>query len=659
MLTETYGFFLDLKEKNSRGLFTVTLLDIFGNTHSLNTYKNLYHNLNDSALFYHITYETKTVPDKPFIEYKILKTHKTIERLFDNEQTKQTKVTKKYIEPFLKRNNYPIHITKHQPIDIHRLIKIKNEYLSRPDYYKKHNKHFLSQQEFYLNDVKTIKNSNKGEFFDTYRPPKRFVNLIYSDPNRIVREIDSAKKHYGIKKEFLQISEESYLTQNWENTEEYSLNNLPTINKNLNVDSIFAQVAFREKKIVEFFLYFAISSYMRERNQYTTIPLQAIKDYLKKILNKNRKRIKVMDYLVELEKIRMIKINYNCETLQLLSQKKFVEYFEKKHNAIAKNQNKIENKSIYVRTHDGYKKRYVKDMRNNKIPYPSFRIETPQAEAHDPYDHLFYLNLKDEYYKAYKPYFDISFSRTAKIDMGFIYLLNSSIVDMKSYIYELVISSFGEYHFSRRRIGLNLQISPDTQEFYEQRNQNLQKRYNFTHLSRQYLNSIGESINDLNKLHKVRYSESGNLYLQFGNSFKSKRIFWKKSKKACFLRLSLDTIRKWKDCQPIFTKEVDNPHLIPSFKSLRRSPKRVHEFVTFKNANTCTIKNLTLLSTNRKTWEDFDPFLRLDKNGDRIQVKTKKEEKLPFLYAGVIDIPEYKNNNNSSLPINLGYKKYF
>jgi site-specific DNA-cytosine methylase len=214
----------------------------------------------------------------------------------------------------------------------------------------------------------------------------------------------------------------------------------------------------------------------------------------------------------------------------------------------------------------------------------------------------------------FRPYFDILSAKTAKINCGFVSLIFGRKKDMRSFMYELVISSIG-YPFCRTRIGYNLLLTPNTQRNYERCSKTLEKRHNYIQFSKHLVDSLSKLTRDkiqqvIRKGGKFKQTEKY-IYRQEGNSFKN-NIRWVKSEKASRLKLSHDILEKYKLSKVVFSGESKNPHYKKSRQSTPYAMFRIQmgkEFFAVKRGS-CAV------ASNPEGFESFEPFFKYEKNGD-------------------------------------------
>ena len=448
----------------------------------------------------------------------------------------------------------------------------------------KHNNFVWANFSKFEKDVGNITGSHYGQYYKTYKPNK------YPDNNDIEYE-KYFEQSYPYRTKFGHVV---HNLKESENSSEFcGEDHIKTSDSNnfVYVDSMFVWVAFRERHIADFFLYFLISAYAKKTRKYPSIKKKTLLDFLSTFLHKP---FKVVDNALQnLEKLSLIKYD---NIINILSQDKYVRKQEARYNAIAHNQNKP--KEI---------KFWDKKLKKTVLFKAPMIDNIKQSKPYEPVD---------THFNPFRPYFDITFPRVARLNSGFVSLILGTKTDMKKFMYELIISSLDEYPICRTRIGYNFFLTPNTQRNYERNSKFLEKRHNYIQFSKHFIETLTDRAKE--KIHRIiakggKYKETANfIYRQEGNSFKSNRIKWVKSAKTTRLKLSQDIIQKYKRLKVVFSGESKSPH----FKEFRQSKPYVFNRIQLDKPFFAVKRGSVAVAANPEGFESFEPFFTYEKNGD-------------------------------------------
>jgi len=436
-------------------------------------------------------------------------------------------------------------------------------------------------------DVYNITGSHYGQFYKTFKPNK------YPDNNDLEYE-KYFEQDYPFRTKFGHIPHNLKESEN--SIEFFGENRVKQEDANnfVYVDSNFAKVAFRERHISDFFLYFLIMAYAKKTHRYPTINKKVLIEFLKTFTLKKEKVIEKA--LKNLEHIGMIKVN--AGTINVLSQREYVRKQEARYNAIARNQNRPKEIKFY----DEKLKKTV------LFKPPVIDSAMPSKPS--------YIEQVDIHANPFRPYFDLSFAKTTRINSGFVSLILGSKRDMRIFMYELILSSFEEYPICRTRIGYNLFLTPNTQRNYERNNRFLEKRHNYIQFPKHFMDTLTdrakEKINRMiTKGGKFKQTDKF-VYRQEGNSYRSERIKWVKSGKTSRLKLSHDILQKYKQFKVVFSGESKSPH----FKVFRQSTPYVFSKIQLGKKFFAIKRGSVAVAANPEGFESFEPFFTYGKNGD-------------------------------------------
>ncbi|RPJ73118.1 MAG: hypothetical protein EHM20_12755, partial [Alphaproteobacteria bacterium] len=359
----------------------------------------------------------------------------------------------------------------------------------------KYNTYVWDNFEEFEKDVYNITGSHYGQFYKTFKPNK------YPDNNDLEYE-KYFEQNYPFRTKLGHIPHNLKESEN--SIEFYGEHRIKPedVNNFVYVDSNFAKVAFRERHISDFFLYFLIMAYAKKTHRYPTIKKKVLVEFLKTFTLKQEKVIEKA--LKNLEQIGMIKVNVNV--INVLSQCEYVRKQEARYNAIAHNQNRPKEIKFY-------------DEKRKK----TILFKPPMVDGTTPSKPT-YVEQVDTHFNPFRPYFDLSFAKTTRINSGFVSLILGSKRDMRIFMYELILSSFEEYPICRTRIGYNLFLTPNTQRNYERNNRFLEKRHNYIQFPKHFMDTLTDRAKE--KINRIitkggKFKQTDKfVYRQEGNSYR-------------------------------------------------------------------------------------------------------------------------------------------
>ena len=655
MKIKQIGLLMEVRPKN-RGGFILVASNMTGSITRLHTFDD-YTNILSTENVFEYAYSIRDIGNGSNKTFNILDTTpKLIGNLIHNESPVWfvNRLRQWYVD------NNLTSISGDASTD--NMVSAAHNYLKNPKRYHKYDEQDAwDRLEPVKNDIESLYDKfspGRGtEFQPTYNPKydtKEWDKRI-SDTNdkEFFTQVDSVTRRYRNKARYLtlsgklQDSQLSRLTGRKKGTictdlGRYSLNTWENSGIKANIDSVFAQVILKERHIAEFYVYFTILTYMRKTRCYPNIRASNLLVFLKTFLDNSVMKRSLKGVLIRLKKIGMLEIEGNPQVatdirlknrISLLNQQSYVRKCEKAWNAKNCNSRKA------TRIHNGFDKDFIFHTDKDMQPL------TPKVQ--------------NTIQKVYQPYFDLHFPKTAKMDTGFINLVNGSTADQRAFLYELVVSSWG-YPVCRTRISMNLLFSPSTQRHYERKNRYMGKQFNHLEIPNDMVNRMGlvarENIfKSVRNGGKFKQSRSGKIYRQEGNTYNSNRIEWKNSQKCSRLRLSSKHIKLWRAGKPVFST------------SMTMSGKIAHSQARFMPVNdeVCTGRPLSktyiskkvdiqrsryfamnkngvgIISTDPQNWSWFEPHLEYDdKNGDflvplipSLQLKeNKKWDREPEIY---------------------------
>lgn len=626
------------RKKRKRG-FTLKGVDIYGVPVTFHTFKNYSKYLSKSCL-YTISYKNMQVTPDSYGCYVLLKDPE----IFGNMRTSNATDLVEKLRQWAIVNDRFEFVYKGAFV-FGQIKQAVDAYLANPDRFSKHDDtEVWSRLDLVKRDINRMyakdKVLNRGtEFIATYN--KKYAQHKhdkFSDNNDkyFCESIDSIDRDYRIKAKHLTTSgilEDSVLTNLLQTNEELlnehgelkiDVNNFPKTGVLVNMDAAFNLTCLRERFSGEWYIYFAVATYMKKSRRFPVAQVKHVEKYLQAFLKEKKEHFSKLKLLKRMIKKGFFKLSTDSKgnyCIAIVSQKKIVHKYE----AAWKSKNR--------RAFNGTQKRVYIDKKDR---HP-MQLKQQFGQALGENDQTRMDN-------CYKPYFDISYAKTCKIDSGFINLLFSNLAHQKAFLYESIVSSWDENRgFCRTRIGQNLLISPSTQRLYERKSQYLEKRYNHTELTEALLNTVTqEDYNYIDRISKTggkfKRSPSGTIYRQEGNTYRSSRFSWKSSKNCARHRLSPTHIRTWAAIAPIFVKETENVSKTIKVlfkpvqnelldKSLDKSNGQLLSTIHIskkkdmkKNYFALSREGVSITSTNPNNWESFIPCLELDNNGDRLIV---------------------------------------
>ena len=630
-----------------RGGFVLVASNMTGTITRLHTYDD-YSNLLSTNRIFEYSYILKTIGNGSQKTYCVL--NKRPKEIGTLDSTASPVWLINYLYDWYRKNGlFPLLNEVRQSTD--HMVNAAKQYLTRPERYHKYDeKEVWGRVDAVKSDVESMyikyAPGTGTEFIPTYNKKydSQHWDTQISDKNdKIFTEtVESITRNYRTKAQYLTLSgklEESQLSRltgreigkistNLEKIEENKEDTPSNLNSFKNtgtvayVDSVFAQVCLRERHIAEFFVYFAIVSYMKRSRRYPNSKAAHVLKFLRSFLKNSHLKWAARGILIRLSRIGMISIEGDPKKsseirlgacISLLKQSSYVRQCEKAWNS--KNSRSRRTKRLW-RTDIG-----------GIIIDPLYHTDQDM----NPLDPAVSATINS----IHRPYFDMHFPKTCKMDTGFINLIHGSRTDQRAFLYELVVSSW-DYPVSRTRIATNLLITPSTQRQYERKNQSMAKRFNHTELPTDLIdrltlparNKIMESIRIGGKF---KQSRSGKIYRQEGNTYISNRIKWKLSKECSRLRLSHKHIKLWRMSQPVFTKSktmsgntaVSAARFMPINKEVCNRQPLSKTYISkkaeiSKGRYFALRKNgVALLSTDPQNWDGFEPLMEYDrKNGD-------------------------------------------
>lgn len=405
------------------------------------------------------------------------------------------------------------------------------------------------------------------------------------------------------------------------------------------VDSVFAQVALKERHIVEFFIYFAIISYMKKSRRFPVAKVEDICAYLNSFLDAGRRSFATPAALAQLHRIGMVSViqTPHGTTVEVLNQMQYVQRWESRWNS----------KQYAARVKAPYKQMFIPlGAAAQQLTGRSWMREVPADLRGRELTGDAHLALEG----AIRPYFDLWFPMSAKMDTGFIHLLNGAKADMKGFLYELVVSSWN-WPCCRTRIKTNLLVPASSQRNYERRSRSMRRRFNHLELPPDMIRKMEPSAQlilerMISEGGKFKRSKSGRIYRQEGNTYSSDLFRWKKTRKAARLRLSLRNIKLWKACAPVYEKGIfsdgtvaySQPKFLPINEDIVKGQSCARSFVSKKSEMGRTryfalkADGVAVVSTDPRNWIWFWPFMEYDrKNGD-VTIRTSGLSRHPAAY---------------------------
>lgn len=614
MIKQTIPYVLLDVIKKPKGGFLCIGIDSLGNTVKMHTYANYGTSCSEHTLYLADT-EIHDITNTPGYTYHTLKRLTpagsiTPSHDYAYQQAGHT-LTSWYKSEGL------LGVFSGQPIN--RIRDAVAAYLTRPTRFSVLDEHNVWQ---HAKTVKTNLNTAFEQTADTRIQAYSYAAKKIVDINRsFFDEVTQIKRPYHSQMKWMTTEPGNFhdsqltsmLTQATD--KEHTVNEFPTTGISLYVDSATLQVAFKERHISDIFLYFAINSWMHKTKCYPNAPAGQVLSFIQAFIKNPRIAKAGRACLFRLHNIGLLKLDIPTRggakhikedtTVSLLSQQKYISKYEAKWNAVRDK---------------GYNPKFIigkpSIVRDRKW-YPESRLGGKNGQG---------LTKASKYLDwVWQPYFTIYANKTAKMDTGFIHLLNCGKVHMMSWLYEHIVSSWA-YPSCRTKIASNLLITPSTQRMLEKVNLHLLKRYNFLEIP----DYMGYAIAS-DAMHVMRHSpkfkcRDGKLYRQEGNDFTSDRVKWKESETCGRFRLSPKFIKAWQLSRPAHTKnyaDVCSPHYRPVPDRVLRGQPMPMTYVSkkaeLKTGNCFALRKngLAIPTTNPANWEGFEPLAEYDKlNGD-------------------------------------------
>lgn len=640
MTVNQMGLLLEVLSKDKGG-FVLVASTMTGNVVRLHTFDDFSNQISTNRIVEY-SYEIRRVGNGSQRTYNVLTKRPKEVGTLSNMSTPTLLINKLY-DWYNKNGLSPLLNQVNQSTD--HMVNAANQYLKNPKRYQKYDeKEVWGRGELVADDVETMYDKyspGRGtEFIPTYNKKydsQHWDEQISDKNDEIFTEtVESVTRNYRNKAQYMTLSGQLtesqlsrlvgrktglILTKNEEN-DPSGLNFYPETGTSTHVDSIFAQVCLKERHIAEFYLYFAISTYMKRARRYPNAKADHILAFLRSFCDKSGIKHGLKAALMRLYQVGMIEIEGNPQKaseirpearVSLLKQASYVRKHEKAWNS--KNRRGLRPKRIW---------------RENR---PKVDYLHPTNRDMAPLEPDAWIDINS----VFRPYFDLHFPKTAKQDTGFIHLLNGSAADQRAFMYELVVSSWN-YPVSRTRISMNLLITPSTQRQYERKNQAMAKRFSHMEIPKDMLDRMSHSarkqINEAVRTGgKFKQSKSGKIYRQEGNTYISNRVEWKHSKNCSRLRLSPKHIKLWKAGQPVFTKSMtmdgkpacSEAHFMPVNEEVCKGQPLSKTYIS-KKADIHKGKyfalqkeGVLLVSTDPSNWTWFEPLLEYDnRNGDML-----------------------------------------
>lgn len=405
------------------------------------------------------------------------------------------------------------------------------------------------------------------------------------------------------------------------------LNRYPATGIKMYVDSLAAQVALRERHHTEFFVAFALCSWLKRHRQWPHFKRQDFMRFAEVMAGKLRGQGPRM--LAALTRVGWVKrVDLDVNGVPLHDNFGQLRYPEPVWVCCSQQE--------YVRKQEAaWNARQAAGLRRKAIRVPDSKSKTGwkmvglESETRKP---LAYPVLP-AVVGAFRPYFDAWATKSVLLDTGFWNLLLCGKSVMQQWLYELTISSW-DIPFCRTRVYGNLLVPESTQRSWERKNQHLSKRYNFLEIPPDMVRRMSkEAVAEIESQVGRRFRRLGNgvLVRQEGNSFKSDRLRWKKPKgkdrsrwRCAWLRSSSKYIRAWQAVRPVWELPAsqDRPKASDRAK-FRTLPKRVADELSWPRTYATTQsqvqdrffayrhEQMAVASANPRNWQDFEPLMRL------------------------------------------------
>jgi len=648
MLAEQqFGLLLDSIPKKSGNGYILVASTTYGSTIRLHTYSDFSLKLS-KEIVYEYSYIEKEIPETNGATFNILKSVPKRVATITERGLNGRELTERLYKWYETRGLTSLLKNVQYSTDL--LENAGTKYLTNNDRFKKYDGQddvwdridvLATELSQYYKDCP----ERATEFLPTYNAKYDTQDHInaYSDNNdeQFTDHMTSSNRYYQTKLSHITVGgkvKDSRITSLIrkksdvldENGNPININNFPKSGINSNVDSVFAYTCYRERHISEFYIYFALATYLKRSRRFPNGKFNYVYDFLSKFMGKIRLKWGIKAVLIHMSRIGMIKIEGNPKKsknikkdaiISILSQSHYVKKWETVWNT--KQIRYGRNKELRVR----YRGKWVEGKSiqlSNKLGTPIVNLAAKSPNA-------------AKVLLTHRPYTDLHFPKTAKLDTGFINLLLAKSADQKAFLYEMILSSWN-YSVSRQRISNNLHLVESTQYQYERMNKHFLKRYNHTEIPKDMFNKFDEATKvlieeEIRKKGKFKRLPNGTIFRQEGNTYASSRITWRSSRKAARLRLSPKQIKTWLATRPFFTSSMSNNN-----KTISKSPKFLtvndelltngqfqqltSTFVTTKKDVTSrkyfalSKRGINAVSTNQNHWGWFQPLMSYASNGD-------------------------------------------
>lgn len=606
-----------------KGGWTLTIASAAGTCHKLHTYDNP-SGLVAENLIYNVRYEERHTPDGR-VAYNILKGRPTLlidRNLGTGRSVGQDQDFNDHLRGWLMAHGMRREVETGSAIIP--MLDARTRYLTNP--------HTLQRRDMVdswdraatlLEDIKDFGEA-AGRYIPTYKG-----NPSNTEDISLSQQMDQVKRQYRTKIHHLTINgdaRDSQLSRLLEQPANIiDPEKLPALGTALQIDSMALQVALKERHISEIFIYYALMAYQRKTRRSTHLKVRDALTFLSSFISNPRVGRAGRAVLLRLIKCGFLgsptRITHarSLTPEMMLTMRSQSEYVKKHESAWVSRHNrdpKLRYKRIYHRT-DKKSYKYIEE-----IPTDYGTRLTPLKRV--PVD------------KVRRPYATVFAAKTAKIDSGFIQLLNAGTSAMRAWLYEGVITSW-DTPVCRTRIAENLMLSASGQRKYERASQSLYKRHNYLEITEDMLERMDDPararLTEASKTGgKFKRSRSGRWYRQEGNSFKSDRFDWRCSRRCARLCLSPKWIKIWNATRPAFNVlsiEADGTPIVEHARFLPVNPRLAagrpmpqtytSKRVTVKTGDFFAVARggVAVPSVDPDRWAGFDPLISYDRrNGD-------------------------------------------
>lgn len=635
----------DRVKKKDKTRYRVHVIDVWGIPRKIWSYQNLSHLISPDTA-YQLTVDTRTFSKQGFnITYSTVKAVKTIGR-YNKRDRAETAIAEQKIFSLSCRTGTCFR---------HNIWEKFKEffwgYRKTPKVIANESKDYVFDRvQAILEDLVSTQGDDYSQWLSTYKEPEieQELDLSQEDDN-FWQVLDSHRPMYGIKSQYLYVNKpvENPATKIKPN-KDIDVNNFPEFGIGGWVDSVCVMVALRERHVFEWYMYWLIVGYAKKSRKFPRVKMSGVWEFLKKYLTKYRRGY-LVNTLIKMHDLKMIEIDskliaeikkrdknkslgireaetlireYPSSCLNILSQKKYVRSREAAYNSKCIRGRGV--KRIWKKNRNWKTRGWIcfDEENSSKVKNPSKWVaSTPTSENGKE------LTLPDgmDIHSVWRPYFDIHFPKTAKMDLGFAALVNSDQTHMRSFMYELCVSSVGEYPLCRTRWRMNLLLSQTSQRRLEKINKNILKHYNHMEIPSDMQDRIKPYIlKDMEKLGKFKITANGRLLRQEGNSWRSKRVNWVSPKKPrhCQLHLSQSHLKAWKYGRPWYNSskngELVNPHFrnVPD-KVVEKTQPKVYsrnKKDLLKGSFAYCAKGVIVPSTMDRDWLEFEPMISWERN---------------------------------------------